>query len=88
LTQLPEGIERKLVAGVLLSSSTGSESSGADLSQRSDLLGYLRRVGLKREAEQLQEKINQSQATGDLSQLQQLLSEKMDITRKLHIEER
>jgi len=88
LTQLPEGVERKLVAGVLLSSSTGSEASGADLSERSDLLGYLRRVGLKREVEQLQEKINQSQASGDLSQMQQLLSEKMDITRKLHSEER
>jgi DNA primase len=87
LTQLPEGVERQLVAGMLLSPPAAKYDSESETNELDDQLGYLRRVVLKRGAEQLQERINEAQVAGDLTQLQLLISEKMDITRKLHSEE-
>lgn len=86
LTVLPEGAERSLVADLLLRapihSSEGDENSSGD--EIADLLEYLRKFQLKKESENLLQRIELAEKTGDHNILQELMVEKVKITRKLH----
>ncbi len=86
LTALPEGAERSLVADLLLRSpvhsSEGEENSSVD--EIADLLEYMRKFQLKQQSEDLMQRIEQAEKSGDLRIIQELMVEKVLITRKLH----
>jgi len=86
LTALPEGAERSLVADLLLRnpvhSSEGDEISSVD--EIADLLEYMRKFQLKQQSEDLMQRIEQAEKSGDLHIMQELMVEKVTITRKLH----
>ncbi len=86
LTVLPEGAERTLVKDLLLRASIGSHLGSEEDSRDefSDLLDYLDRNRLKKDSEDLMERMQLAQQNGDSELLQELMIEKMEITRKLH----
>jgi len=89
LTILPEGIERRLVAGLLQRATTSVPGNNSNTSREefSDLLSYLARYRLKKSSEELMERMQRAQQDGDLGLLQQLMMQKVEITRKLHGEQ-
>ncbi len=86
LTVLPEGAERRLVADLLLRApvhkTDGDENRSAN--EVSDLLDYLHKFQLKKQSEELMQRIHQADKSGNYQQLQELLMEKVEINRRLH----
>jgi len=86
LTVLPEGIERSLVADLLIKAPSRAQGRNDDALQAelSDLLSYLRRYHLQRSSEQLLQQMKRAEQEGDAGLLQELMIKKVEITRKLH----
>ncbi|MFH0784447.1 MAG: DNA primase [Pseudomonadota bacterium] len=86
LTVLPEGAERSLVAELLLHVS--SHSSGEDEDSSGDeianMLEYLRKYQLKKQEAEIQQRIELAEKSGNYNLVQELMVEKVEITRKLH----
>lgn len=89
LTVLSEGVERSLVADLLLRAPNRSHGRNGDDSQEelADLLDYLEKYHLKKSSEELMERMQRAQQDGDLGLLQELMIKKIEITRKLHGEQ-
>jgi DNA primase len=90
LTLLSEGAERRLVAGLLITAPAhGVEKNGGDSEDElTELLDYLRKYHLKKNSEQLIERMHLAQQQGNASLVQQLALEKVALDRKLLGEER
>lgn len=90
LTVLPEGAERNLVAGLLLRppvrSADGDEERLKE--ELADLLLYLRRFHLKKNGDELLQRMQHAERDGDASLLQELMLEQVAIHRKLHDQQR
>ncbi len=88
LTVLPEGGERSLVAELLLRAPVHASERDENTSSEeiADLLLYLRKDKLKKQSEELMLRIEQAEKSGDHHLLQDMLVEKVEITRKLHDE--
>jgi len=89
LTVLSEGLERTLVADLLLRAPNRSQVIEGDDSgeEFSDLLDYLNRYHLKKDSEELMERMQRAQQDGDSGLLEELMLKKIEITRKLHGEQ-
>jgi hypothetical protein len=89
LTVLSEGVERTLVADLLLRASNCRAARGEDASRAefSDLIDYLAKYHLKKSSEELMARMQRAQQEGDLALLQELMGEKIALTRKLHGEQ-
>lgn len=88
LTCLPEGAERSLVADLLLCASAGkSEGSEGNVAEgMNDLLDYLHKFRLKKQSDDLLQRIQGAESAGDHQLLERLMTEKNEITRKFHNE--
>jgi len=88
LTILPEGAERNLVAELLQRAPIHAQGTSEDDSREefADLLLYLRRYRLKKRSEELMARMQRAQQDGNAGLLQELMMQKMEITRKLHEE--
>ncbi len=84
LTALPEGVERRFVANVLLDPPETDSGDGGNSGELDDLLSYLRKNQLKRDSELLLKRIQQAQQVGDQELWLKLLSEQVEVTRKFH----
>lgn len=86
LTLLPEGAERSLVAELLQRAPIRMGENPEDdcRAELAELLEYLRKNQLRRSAEALMARMQQAQQDGNTGLLQELMMQKMDITRKLH----
>lgn len=87
LSVLPEGVERSFVAGLLVRPSvavTIEEDEGKQKEELADLLRYLRRIQLKKNAEELMQRMRDAEREGDIPLLQELLLEQVAIHRQLH----
>lgn len=86
LSVLPEGVERSLVADILLrapgDSSEGDEKNSGD--ELAEFLLYLRKFQLKEQSAEVMQRIQVAEKAGDQHLLQELLIEKIKITGKLH----
>ncbi|EKD38553.1 MAG: hypothetical protein ACD_75C00697G0005 [uncultured bacterium] len=86
LTVLPEGAERNLVADLLLRppvcSSDGDEERPKE--ELADLLLYLRRFHLKKNGDELLQRMQHAERDGNATLLQELMLEQVAIHRKLH----
>jgi DNA primase len=89
LTVLSEGVERSLVADLLLRAPNRSHVGDGDDSgdEFTDLLHYLKRYHLKKDSEELMERMQRAQQDGDSGLLEELMVKKIEITRKLHGEQ-
>ncbi len=89
LTVLSEGVERSLVADLLLRAPNHSHGRNDDHSREelSELLDYLRKYHLKKNSDELMERMQRAQQEGDSGLLQELMMKKIEITRKLHGEQ-
>jgi hypothetical protein len=89
LTVLSEGLERTLVADLLLRAPNRSQVREGDDSgeEFSDLLDYLNRYHLKKDSEELMERMQRAQQDGDSGLMEELMLKKIEITRKLHGEQ-
>jgi DNA primase len=90
LTVLSEGVERTLVADLLLraqnhtimkNGDTASDDPGDEFS---DLLEYLEKYHLKKSSDELMERMQRAQQDGNTGLMQELMLKKIEITRKLH----
>ncbi len=86
LTNLSEGVERSLVADLLLRAANRSQRKNGDdpREELSDLIDYLDKYHLKKSSEQLMERMQRAQQDGDSALLQELMVKKIKIARKLH----
>lgn len=86
LTTLPEGAERSLVADLLLRApmhkTEGDEIISA--AEISDQLDYLRKYHLKKQLEEIMQRIHQAEKSDNYILLQELIAEKIEIDRRLH----
>lgn len=86
LTVLPEGAERSLVAELLLH--VPSYPLGEDENNPGDeianILEYLRKYQLKKQSEELLQRIESAEKSGNDNLWRELMVEKVEITRKLH----
>lgn len=89
LTVLSEGAERTLVADLLLRASICSEARDEEGSRTefSDLFDYLEKYHLKKSSEELMVRMQRAQQDGDFGLLQELMVQKIALTRKLHGEQ-
>ena len=86
LTTLPEGAERKLVSDLLIRASlqdTAAEEEDAE-EGIGDMLTYLQRFRLQKDSDDLMVRIRLAESEGDLQKLQELMAEKVEISRKMH----
>lgn len=86
LSVLPEGVERTLVADLLLDAPDGGAVEGDSAigdAEAEELLDWMRQYSLQRSSDRVLERIAEVQATGDFRQLQELLIEKQKIDRTL-----
>lgn len=85
LTVLPGGMERTLVADLLLRAPESSQGgSEEDLQQVfNDLLDYLQKHGLRKLSEELMQQMQQAEKDGDSGLWQELMVKKIEITKKL-----
>jgi len=85
LSELPDGVERALVAELLLAAKDGvaAESQNTSDEEVMELLHWLRHYALQRSSEQLLKRIHEVQATGNFAELQELLMEKQRVDRNL-----
>ncbi|SDO47099.1 DNA primase [Desulforhopalus singaporensis] len=84
LTVLPEGVERRFVAELLLQPPQGTTDSDGAKEDLAELVRYLQRSRLQKSSACLLKQIEEAQHKGDMELLRQLLEQKMDLTRKLH----
>ncbi len=86
LTLLPEGAERSLVAELLKRAPLRVVENPEDdcRAELAELLEYLRKYHLRKSSEELMTRMQQAQQDGNAGLLQELMVQKMDITRKLH----
>jgi DNA primase len=86
LTVLSEGAERSLVAELLLRAPDRLHGGAGDNSDEecAELLDYLQKYHLKKSSEVLMERMQRAQQDGDLGLVQELMMQKIEITRKLH----
>lgn len=90
LTVLPEGAERNLVAGLLLKAPVQGDGrdSGEPEDELGELLDYLRKHYLKKNSEELAQRMVLAQQEGNVPLVQELALEKVALDRKLLGEER
>lgn len=86
LTLLPEGAERSLVAELLQRAPLQMEENLQDdcRAELAELLEYLGKYHLRKSAEELMSRMQQAQEDGNAGLLQELMVQKMALTRKLH----
>ncbi len=85
LTTLPEGQERKLVADLLLRASLQNQTKdevGAE-EEIEDMVVYLRKFRLQKDSDEVMAHIRLAESEGDLVKLQELITEKVEISRKM-----
>ncbi len=89
LTDLSEGVERSLVADLLLKAPNRLYGKKADdpMEELSDRLEYLEKYHLKKSSEELMQRMQRAQQDGDSGLLQELMMKKIEITRILHGEQ-
>jgi hypothetical protein len=89
LTVLSEGAERSLVAELLQKASHCSQGKGEDDSREelADLLDYLKKFHLRKNSEELLQRMQRAEQNGDAVLWQELMRKKVEITRKLHGEQ-
>ncbi len=89
LTVLSEGVERTLVAELLLRASNCREARDEEdsPSEFSDLCDYLEKYHLKKSSEELMVRMQRAQQEGNFALLQELMGQKIVLTRKLHGEQ-
>jgi hypothetical protein len=89
LTVLSEGAERSLVAELLQRASHGSQGKAEDDSREelADLLDYLKKFHLRKNSEELLQRMQRAEQDGDAVLWQELMLKKVEITRKLHGEQ-
>ncbi len=85
LTVLPEGLERKLVAGLLSRASLQTpvkheRETGEEIE---DMLAYLRISRLQKDSDEVMANIRRAESEGDLTKLQELIAEKVKISRRM-----
>lgn len=86
LTLLPEGQERRFVANLLGETAkiaTGADGDGQE-EELADLVKYLQRNNLKKYSETLSERLQQAQAEGNHELVLKLMSEQVELNRKIH----
>ena len=85
LTKLPDGAERKLVSDLLIRASLQNPVEEEEDAEEgiSDMLTYLQRFRLKKDSDDLMIRIRLAESEGDLQKLQELLTEKVEISRKM-----
>jgi len=85
LTTLPEGVERKLVADLLSRASlkTPIKEGGETEEEIEDMLAYLRKFCLQKESDEVMARIGHAESEGDLTKLQELMAEQVEIRRKI-----
>jgi len=86
LTTLPEGAERKLVTNLLLQASQRVPGKEEDKKEDEveEMIAYLRKFRLQKDSEELMERIKVEESNGNLVQLQKLMTEQVEIRRKIH----
>ncbi len=86
LTTLPDGAERKLVTDLLLRASRQDqiEEEEGVAEGITDMLSYLRRFALQKDSDELMVRIKLAESEGDLQKLQELMTEKVEISRRMH----
>lgn len=90
LTVLSEGVERSLVADLLVRAQYHSlmknSNNGSDdpADEFSDLLEYLKKYHLKKSSDDLMKRMQLAQQDGNIGLMQELMLKKIEITRKLH----
>jgi DNA primase len=90
LTVLSEGVERTLVADLLVRAQNHSMMKNGDTAsddpgnEFSDLLEYLEKYHLKKSSAELMERMQRAQQDGNIGLMQELMLKKIEITRKLH----
>lgn len=90
LTVLSEGVERTLVADLLVRAQNHSmmknSNNGSDdpVDEFSDLLEYLEKYHLKKNSDDLMVRMQRAQQDGNIGLMQELMLKKIEITRKLH----
>jgi len=90
LSVLPEGAERSLVADLLLRAPDHSRSSEEEENSEDSLvdqLDFLKKFHLEKSSKELLHRMQRAQEEGDYQGLQDLMLEKMKISKKLHGEE-
>ena len=86
LTSMPDGAERNFVAELLIRPPI-LDASGDEKKQQEeldDLLHYLRRIHLKKSADELMERMQNAEREGNIVLLQELMIEQVAIHRQLH----
>jgi len=86
LTLLPGGVERTLVADLLLRAPDNSQEDNGDEPREefADLLDYLKKYHLKKSSDELMKRMQRAEQDGDSGLLLELMMEKVEITNKLH----
>jgi hypothetical protein len=93
LTVLSEGVERTLIADLLVRAQShsvmknGDNASDDSGDEFADLLDYLEKYHLKKSSEELMKRMQRAQQDGDIGLMQELMMKKIEITRKLHGEQ-
>jgi DNA primase len=85
LTVLPEGLERKLVAGLLSRASlqTPVKDERETGEEIEDMLAYLRISRLQKDSDEVMADIRRAESEGNLTKLQELIAEKVKISRRM-----
>ena len=84
LTVLPEGAERKLVAELLARGSLTDFEDEDEGTGLNDMLSYLKRARLQRDSDEMMVRIRLAESEGDQEKLQELIIEKVQISRRIH----
>jgi len=88
LTILPDGAERKLVSGLFIRASQQIpvEKEEDTKEEIADMLEYLQRFHLQKKSDELIRRIKLAESSGDVDKIQELLAEKVEISREMHRE--
>jgi len=85
LTSLPDGAERRLVSDLFIRAPQQipvekEEDNGEEIG---DIVDYLLRFHMQKESDELMLRIKLAESNGDLEKLQELLAEKVEISRRM-----
>ena len=85
LTALPEGLERKLVADLLSCAAVQIQTKGEGETgeEIENMLAYLQKIRLQKDSEDIMARIRLAESEGDLTKLQKLITEKVEISRRI-----
>ncbi|MCK5517386.1 MAG: DNA primase [Desulfobulbaceae bacterium] len=85
LTALPEGMERRLIADLLSRASlqTPVKADGETGEEIGDMLAYLRISRLQKDSDEVMADIRRAESEGNLTKLQELIAEKVEISRRM-----